>query len=33
MRLLELIHEQYSSEGLASYALHPGAVQTEMYVP
>lgn len=30
MRLLEMIHEQYHSEGLASYALHPGAVDTEM---
>lgn len=30
MRLLEMIHEQYSGEGLAAYALHPGAVQTEM---
>lgn len=32
MRLLELIHEQYHGEGLASYALHPGAVLTEMCV-
>ena len=30
MRLLEMLHEQYSGEGLATYALHPGAVQTEM---
>lgn len=30
MRLLEMIHEQYHGEGLASYALHPGAVETEM---
>lgn len=30
MRLLEMIHEQYHGEGLAAYALHPGAVQTEM---
>lgn len=32
MRLLELIHEQYHGEGLASYAIHPGAVVTEMHV-
>lgn len=30
MRLLELIHEQYHGEGLASYCLHPGSVVTEM---
>ena len=30
VRLLEMIHEQFHREGLGAYALHPGAVVTEM---
>lgn len=30
LKLLEHIHEQYASEGLAAYAVHPGAVLSEM---
>lgn len=30
IKLLEHIHEEYSSSGLASYAIHPGAVMSEM---
>ena len=30
LKLLENIHEQYFDEGLVTYAVHPGAVMTEM---
>lgn len=30
LKLLENIHEQYFDEGLAAYAVHPGAVLSEM---
>ncbi|KAK3641101.1 hypothetical protein LTR56_011547 [Elasticomyces elasticus] len=30
LRLMETIHEEYSSEGLAAYTIHPGGVLTEM---
>jgi NAD(P)-dependent dehydrogenase (short-subunit alcohol dehydrogenase family) len=30
LKLLEHIHEEFHSEGLASYAIHPGAVMSEM---
>lgn len=30
LKLMEHVHEEYHAEGLRSYAVHPGAVKTEM---